>query len=163
MEPVNLPCSRNARPQMALVGRAQLEINQPPSLKRDELAWEKLWEGGLDDSCARATCSLRRMRRERPGALLARRTRTMNCASPMHAVEGTLGHSFKGRLKKRPSADTRRGDQSAPSLKRDELAWKSVKDSRAHSYLRKVGRKGARLHGVGSGLHTTHNQHVLDH
>ena len=35
MEPVNLQCSRNAWPQKALVGRAQLEINQPPSLKRD--------------------------------------------------------------------------------------------------------------------------------
>jgi len=34
MEPVDLQCSRNARPQKALVARAQLEINQPPSLKR---------------------------------------------------------------------------------------------------------------------------------
>jgi hypothetical protein len=34
MESVDLLCSRNARPQKALVGRAQLEINQPPSLKR---------------------------------------------------------------------------------------------------------------------------------
>ena len=34
MEPDYLLCSRNARPQKALVGRAQWEINQPPSLKR---------------------------------------------------------------------------------------------------------------------------------
>jgi len=34
MEPVDLPCSRNARPQKALVGRAQWEVNQPPSLKK---------------------------------------------------------------------------------------------------------------------------------
>jgi hypothetical protein len=34
MEAVNLLCSRNARPQKALVGRAQWEINQPPFLKR---------------------------------------------------------------------------------------------------------------------------------
>jgi hypothetical protein len=34
MEPVDLLCSRNARPRKALVGRAQWEINQPPSLKR---------------------------------------------------------------------------------------------------------------------------------
>ena len=27
-------CSRNARPEKALVGRAQWKINQPPSLKR---------------------------------------------------------------------------------------------------------------------------------
>ena len=33
MEPDNLLCSRNARPQKALVGRAQWKINQPPSLK----------------------------------------------------------------------------------------------------------------------------------
>jgi hypothetical protein len=34
MEAVDLLCSRNARPQKALVGRAQWEINQPPSLER---------------------------------------------------------------------------------------------------------------------------------
>jgi hypothetical protein len=32
MEPDDLLCSRNARPQKALVGRAQWKINQPPSL-----------------------------------------------------------------------------------------------------------------------------------
>jgi len=31
MEPVDLLCSRNARPEKAVVGRAQWEINQPPS------------------------------------------------------------------------------------------------------------------------------------
>jgi hypothetical protein len=34
MESDELLCSRNARPQKALVGRAQWKINQPPSLKR---------------------------------------------------------------------------------------------------------------------------------
>ncbi len=33
MEADDLLCSRNARPQKALVGRAQWKINQPPSLK----------------------------------------------------------------------------------------------------------------------------------
>jgi len=33
MEPDDLLCSRNARPQKALVGHAQWKINQPPSLK----------------------------------------------------------------------------------------------------------------------------------
>jgi len=33
IEPDNLLCSRNARPQKALVGRAQWKINQPPSLR----------------------------------------------------------------------------------------------------------------------------------
>jgi hypothetical protein len=32
MEADDLLCSRNARPQKALVGRAQWKINQPPSL-----------------------------------------------------------------------------------------------------------------------------------
>ena len=35
MEADDLLCSRNARPQKALVGRAQWKINQPPSLKRE--------------------------------------------------------------------------------------------------------------------------------
>ena len=40
MEPDDLPCSRNARPQKALVGRAQWKINQPPSLRDNERAWK---------------------------------------------------------------------------------------------------------------------------
>jgi len=39
MEPDDLLCSRNARPQKALVGRAQWKINQPPSLRDNERAW----------------------------------------------------------------------------------------------------------------------------
>ena len=39
MEPDDLLCSRNARPQKALVGRAQWKINQPPSLGDNEQAW----------------------------------------------------------------------------------------------------------------------------
>ena len=34
MEADDLLCSRNARPQKALVGRAQWKINQPPSLRK---------------------------------------------------------------------------------------------------------------------------------
>jgi hypothetical protein len=34
MESDDLLCSRNARPEKALVGRAQWKINQAPSLKR---------------------------------------------------------------------------------------------------------------------------------
>jgi len=40
MEPDDLLCSRNARPQKALVGRAQWKINQPPSLKRSRASLE---------------------------------------------------------------------------------------------------------------------------
>jgi hypothetical protein len=39
MEPDDLLCSRNARSRTPLVGRAQLEINQPPSLRDNERAW----------------------------------------------------------------------------------------------------------------------------
>jgi hypothetical protein len=41
MEADDLLCSRNARPQKALVGRAQGKINQPPSLERNEPAWKE--------------------------------------------------------------------------------------------------------------------------
>jgi len=34
MEADDLLCSRNARPQKALVGRAQWKIDQPPSLEK---------------------------------------------------------------------------------------------------------------------------------
>jgi hypothetical protein len=45
MEPDDLLCSRNARPQKALVGRAQWKINQPPSLKDNERAWREHCRG----------------------------------------------------------------------------------------------------------------------
>ena len=38
MEPDDLLCSRNTRPEKALVGRAQWKISQPPSLERNERA-----------------------------------------------------------------------------------------------------------------------------
>jgi hypothetical protein len=41
MEPDDLLCSRNARPEKALVGRAQGKINQPPSLERNKQAWKE--------------------------------------------------------------------------------------------------------------------------
>ena len=41
MKPDDLLCSRNARPQKALVGRAQWKIKQPPSLRNNERAWKK--------------------------------------------------------------------------------------------------------------------------
>ena len=40
MEPDDLPCSRNARPPKALVGRAQWKINQAPSLERERASLE---------------------------------------------------------------------------------------------------------------------------
>ena len=58
----DLLCSRNARSKTPLVGRAQWKINQPPSL-----------EDG--------TRKLGVMGRERPGALRARRTRTIRMCS----------------------------------------------------------------------------------
>jgi len=52
MEADDLLCSRNARPQKALVGRAQWKIIQPPSLRDNERAWkEHLFRSmrGLED------------------------------------------------------------------------------------------------------------------
>ena len=40
MEADDLLCSRNARPQKALVGHAQWKIIQPPSLKREQASLE---------------------------------------------------------------------------------------------------------------------------
>jgi hypothetical protein len=40
MEPDDLLCSRNARSQTPLVGRAQWKINQPPSLERERASLE---------------------------------------------------------------------------------------------------------------------------
>jgi hypothetical protein len=40
MEADDLPCSRNARSQTPLVGRAQWKIIQPPSLKRERARLE---------------------------------------------------------------------------------------------------------------------------
>ncbi len=40
MESDDLLCSRNARPEKALVGRAQWKIIQPPSLKRERASLE---------------------------------------------------------------------------------------------------------------------------
>ncbi len=40
MEPNDLLGSRNARPQKALVGRAQWKIHQPPSLKKERASLE---------------------------------------------------------------------------------------------------------------------------
>jgi hypothetical protein len=45
MKPDDLLCSRNARPQKALVGRAQWKINQPPSLKRSRASLEREGSG----------------------------------------------------------------------------------------------------------------------
>ncbi len=39
MEPDDLLCSRNARLEKALVGRAQWKITQPPSLRENKRAW----------------------------------------------------------------------------------------------------------------------------
>ncbi len=65
MGPDDLLCSRNARPQKALVGRAQWKIIQPPSLRENEQAWKdhsdgegrsmRAVKGGRDHSPMRST------------------------------------------------------------------------------------------------------------
>jgi hypothetical protein len=75
MEPDDLLCSRNARSQTPLVGRAQWKINQPPSLKiTSELV------GSILEICSLGT-------RARRGALGVGRVRMLR------AVKGSLGHS----------------------------------------------------------------------
>ena len=54
MELDDLLCSRNARPQKALVGRAQWKIIQPPSLRENEQAWKDRSDG--------EGCSMRAMK-----------------------------------------------------------------------------------------------------
>jgi len=92
-------CSRNAHARKVLVRRAQPRINQATLLR--EPAYSLRGSG--------ETSEFGRGRRERPGALLARRTRTMKLWSPgtrarpsalgvgrvrmSRAVEGGLGHS----------------------------------------------------------------------
>jgi hypothetical protein len=54
--PADLLCSRNARPEKALVGRAQWEINRPPVLGKESLRSFGGEEGGGWSS--RGLCSL---------------------------------------------------------------------------------------------------------
>jgi hypothetical protein len=56
MEPDDLLCSRNARSEKTLVGRAQWKINQPPSLRENEQAWKDHlynWTRAVGDHLAR--------------------------------------------------------------------------------------------------------------
>jgi hypothetical protein len=48
----DLLCSRNARPQKDLVGRAQWKINQPPSLKREQASLEGAFRWMMAARCA---------------------------------------------------------------------------------------------------------------
>ena len=57
MEPDDLLCSRNARPQKALVGRAQWKINQPPSLERERASLEGSFLTSFDARTRAATVS----------------------------------------------------------------------------------------------------------
>jgi len=70
MEPDDLLCARNARPEKALVGRAQWKINQPPSL---EIARDLRKIGGA----------------ARPSFLLAEAARS-ECVPSMRAVKDWL-------------------------------------------------------------------------
>jgi hypothetical protein len=56
MEADDLPCSRNARSQTPLVGRAQWKIIQPPSLKRERVSLE----GAIDRNVSLDACNTER-------------------------------------------------------------------------------------------------------
>jgi len=78
METDDLLCSRNARPQKALVGRAQWKINQPPSLKR-------------------IAGDLRKIRgAARPSFLLAEAARS-ECAPSMRAEKDSLAAPLRAK------------------------------------------------------------------
>jgi hypothetical protein len=62
MEPDDLLCSRNARPQKALVGRAQWKINQPPSLERKRASFEGSFVASLDGRNETSTGAIPRER-----------------------------------------------------------------------------------------------------
>ena len=62
MEPDDLLCSRNARPQKALVGRAQWKINQPPSLERQRASLEGSFVTSLDGRIETSTGAIPRER-----------------------------------------------------------------------------------------------------
>jgi|CXWL01.1.fsa_nt_gi hypothetical protein len=47
MGPDDLLCSRNARPEEALVGRLQGKITDPPSLEKKKRAWRDRAETGV--------------------------------------------------------------------------------------------------------------------
>ena len=62
MEPDDLLCSRNARPQKALVERAQWKINQPPSLERKRASFEGPFVASLDGHNETSTGAIPRER-----------------------------------------------------------------------------------------------------
>ena len=81
MRPNDLLCSRNARPQKALVGRAQWKINQPPSPKKQR-------------------ASLEGWGRSRQTVLRARRTRTMRPCSSNARTKGQPGEDVECGVKR---------------------------------------------------------------
>jgi hypothetical protein len=73
------------------------------SVRGMEVRVAEMWDGRVGGwrlmiFCARATRGLRRIGRERLGALLARGTRTVKlCSFDARAVKGSLGHSLNER------------------------------------------------------------------
>jgi hypothetical protein len=62
MKTDDLLCSRNARPQKALVGRAQWKIDQPSSLKRYNASVEGSFVSSLDGRSGIRTGAIPRVR-----------------------------------------------------------------------------------------------------
>ena len=115
--------------------------------------------------CARATRALRRMRREWPGALLARRTRTVKLCSfdarskgqpwplplgqvrkfgrPSYGLMARLGVPVGGRVRKSRAWEI----NQTPSLKDNEQVWReyvyrstrAIEDQPGHTPLEKPG------------------------
>lgn len=62
MEPDDLLCSSNARPQKALVGPAQWKINQSPSLEKKRANFEGLFVASLGSDNGTSTGTIPRER-----------------------------------------------------------------------------------------------------
>ena len=102
MEADDLLCSRNARPEKGLVGRAQWKINQPPipeeitsELGRGvarQLAWSLCSQSPHDEAVV-ARCA--QWRPPQPPRRI--RVKSREIVRSMRAVKGSLGHSPKER------------------------------------------------------------------
>ena len=101
---IDLLCSRNARSQKTLVGRAQWKINQPPSLKREQASVEG-GRGRLHRFFAPGTRALRR-------ASFDGRSRTDSRHPPKEMWKGNLRKMFDDLLGEFPVRPIRQTSQT---------------------------------------------------
>ena len=148
MGPDDLLCSRNARSQTPLVGRAQWKINQPPSPKDNERGWrlEAIEEGS--ESLEGGGLRLMIMRRSRQTVLLARRAPTIKRWSLDARSKEQSAYSFKGpRPERWISPHPRRITSEVGGWRQKEgrVAWPSSCSRNAHDQNVLVRRAQSRI------------------